>query len=298
MSRHRDNNTSSQIRRVTVIGLVINVLLSILKISAGILLGSIALIADGLHSFSDMVTDFAVLIGAIVGAKEPDRSHSYGHGWAEAFSAFFIAVVLAAVGVLMIYRPLQSIIMHRTSHIGMTVFSIAVVSIIAKEFSYQITKQVAVRLSSAMLYANAWHHRSDAMSSLAVALGAIASMLGYRYADQFAAIIVGCMIVFVALRIAGQSLMQFTERSVDLTTQQQICGIIASQPDICGWHKLRTRTVGRELFMDLHIMVSPDLNITQAHNISNQLEKSIHSRLSRPVNITVHIEPERDKFGS
>ncbi|MCD4831716.1 MAG: cation diffusion facilitator family transporter [Anaerohalosphaeraceae bacterium] len=292
MNPQKNNNAAGQIRRVTIIGLTINVLLSILKVTTGVLFSSMALIADGLHSLSDMVTDFAVIIGAKFGAKEPDINHPYGHGWAETFSAVFVAAILAAVGGLMVYRSLRSIGDECVSNIGIPVFLIAIFSVIAKEFSYQITKKVALKLSSTMLYANAWHHRSDAVSSIAVAIGAIASLFGFKYADQIAAIVVGVMIVIVAIKILGDCLGQLTERSAGEATEKQIADIIASQPDIRTWHKLRTRTVGRELFMDLHIMVASDLSITQAHHISDLLEKAIHSQFVRPVNITVHIEPD------
>jgi cation diffusion facilitator family transporter len=142
-----------------------------------------------------------------------------------------------------------------------------------------------------MLYANAWDHRSDALSSLAVAIGAISSMFGLAYADQIATIIVGLMIVFVAIKILKDSIGQFTARSVDEKTNEQIKQIISSQPQIRNWHKLRTRVVGRELFMDLHILVDPTLKITEAHDIAESLENELHRQIIQPVNITVHIEP-------
>jgi cation diffusion facilitator family transporter len=142
-----------------------------------------------------------------------------------------------------------------------------------------------------MLYANAWDHRSDALSSLAVAIGAVASMFGFNYADQIATIIVGLMIIFVAIKILIDSAGQFTARAVDEKTNEQITKIIASQSQIRKWHKLRTRTVGRELFMDLHILVDPTLTVTEAHGISETLENELHRQIVQPVNITVHIEP-------
>ncbi len=291
MNSQKNSYAALQIRRVTLVGLAINIFLSIVKVTAGFLFSSTALVADGLHSFSDMVTDFAVLVGAKFGSKDPDINHPYGHGWVETFSAIFVSVVLIAVGVLTVYHSLQSIGSSHVSAIGVPVFLVASFSVIAKEFSYQLTRRAALKLSSAMLYANAWHHRSDAVSSVAVAIGSVASMYGFGYADQVAATVVGVMIVIVALKILGDCVGQFTARSAGNATEKQIAETISSQPGICHWHKLRTRTVGRELFMDLHITVAPDLSITQAHHISDMLEVAIHNRFTRPVNITVHVEP-------
>jgi cation diffusion facilitator family transporter len=186
----------------------------------------------------------------------------------------------------------MSIVEHKITKIGYPVLTVAVIAIILKEYSFVITKRVAIRLSSSMLYANAWDHRSDAFSSLAVAIGAVASMFGFDYADQIAAIIVGLMIIFVAVKILIDSTGQFTARAVDTKTNEQITKIIASQSQIRKWHKLRTRTIGRELFMDLHILIEPTLSITEAHKISEMLENELHRQIPQPVNIVIHIEPD------
>lgn len=294
MSPHVEKNIEalSQIRKVTRIGLFINIFLSAAKIIAGILVTSMALVADGIHSLSDLITDFAVIIGARIGSKKPDEAHPYGHGWAESFAAIFIALLLAAIAIGTIYKATISIAEHQYDKIGFTVLIIAVISIVSKEYCFVITRKVAMKFSSSMVYANAWHHRSDAFSSVAVAIGAIASMFGFIYADQVAAIIVAVMIIIVALKILMDSIGQFTARAVNAETNEQITEIIASQPQIRKWHKLRTRTIGRELFMDLHILVDPNLTITDAHQISETLEDELHRQISQPINITVHIEPD------
>jgi len=281
-----------QIIKVTWLGIYINLTLVIAKIITGFAVSSMAMIADGFHSLSDLITDFAIILGVKISKKEPDEDHPYGHGWAENFITFFTAVPLAAAGGYMVLKAVHSIADHKISQIGIPVLVVAVIAIILKEYSFVITKKIAIKLSSSMLYANAWDHRSDALSSLAVAIGAISSMLGLAYADQIAAIIVGLMIVFVAIKILKDSIGQFTARAADGKTNEQITKIIASQSQIRKWHKLRTRIVGRELFMDLHILVDPTLSITEAHNIAETLENELHSQITQPVNITVHIEPD------
>jgi cation diffusion facilitator family transporter len=160
---------------------------------------------------------------------------------------------------------------------------------------------VAIESHSTALYANAWHHRSDAASSLAVFIGFIALRIGFKYGDQIAAIVVGLMIIYVAAKIISQCLSEFAESSVDKKTTEQIKQIINSSPSIRDWHKLRTRTVGREIFLDLHVLVDPELNISAAHEISESRERSLHEQIPRPVNIVIHIEPDlaalREKNG-
>ncbi|MBN1787078.1 MAG: cation transporter [Sedimentisphaerales bacterium] len=282
---------NKQTQRVVLCTVGINILNTVLKLAVGVGVSSMALITDGLHSLSDMITDVVVLAGAQIGLKEPDDEHPYGHAWAETFATLFVAITLAVAGCFMIYKAGMSIAMHKVSQIGRLVLTIAGISIFTKEFAFVITKRTAVKLSSSMLYANAWHHRSDALSSIAVAIGAVASMLGFAYGDQIAAIIVGLMIVVVAVRILSESMGQFTARAVDAQTNEQITRIIKSQTQIHDWHKLRTRVVGRELFMDLHILVAPKLNITEAHDIAEALENELHEKIIQPVNIMIHVEP-------
>ena len=281
----------NQIIKVTWLGIIINITLVIAKIITGLLVSSMAMIADGFHSLSDLVTDFAIILGVRISKKEPDEDHPYGHSWAENFITIFTAIPLAVAGGYMILKAVTSIAEHKITRIGYPVLAVAIIAIILKEYSFVITKRVAIKLSSSMLYANAWDHRSDALSSLAVAIGAVASIFGLDYADQIATIVVGLMIIFVAVKILLDATSQFTARAVDEKTNKQIKQIIASQPQIRNWHKLRTRTVGRELFMDLHILVDPKLTLTEAHEISEMLENEMHRQIPQPVNIVIHIEP-------
>jgi len=289
-----DNNA---IRRVTYTGMLVNVLLAVLKIAVGVVVSSISLFADGIHSFSDLVTDAAVLIGVHLGAKKPDLEHPYGHGRLETFSAGFVALILILVGAGMIYKASGDIARSHAAGIEKTTISswvigIALLSVISKELIYQWTRIVAVRVHSSAVYANAWHHRSDALSSIAVIAGAVAVKFGYPHGDQLGAIVVGVMIVLVGVKVIDGCLREFTERAVDFETVEQIQKIIESEKRISHWHKLRTRSVGREIFLDLHILVAPELTITEAHEIAECLEHSLHEQMSQPVNVMIHIEPD------
>ncbi|KPL19661.1 MAG: hypothetical protein AMJ75_12545 [Phycisphaerae bacterium SM1_79] len=281
-----------QIKSITYLGLAVNIALSVVKIVIGLLAASLSLVADGIHSVSDVATDAAVLLGLRLGSKAPDQSHPYGHGRAETFSAGSIALVLIVVGGAMIYYATMAIARDELTVPRFAVLVAAVVSIAAKEWLYRVTQKVAIQSHSTALYANAWHHRSDALSSVAVAIGFISLQFGFGHGDQVAAIAVGLMIIWVGVRVIGDSLRELTESAVDSDTIERIRDVINANASIRQWHKLRTRTVGREVFLDLHILVDPDLNVTAAHEITEGLERALDERITRPINITVHIEPD------
>lgn len=292
MHNHKIESANKQIRIVTKLGILGNIVLSIVKVWAGVLVGSIALVADGIHSLSDMATDFAVLLGVHFGSRQPDASHPYGHGRIETFAAGFIALVLTVGGAVMIYYAAVDIAKGSVRVAHTAVLVVAIISIVAKEALYRITKKVAVKSHSSALYANAWHHRSDALSSVAVLVGFISLKFGFGYGDQIAAVAVGLMIILVGIRVSSDCLRELTESAVDSGTIEHIKDVINTSPSIRQWHKLRSRMVGREVFLDLHILVDPELSIAAAHEIAESLENAVHEQISRPVNITVHVEPD------
>jgi len=297
MSYDKSDNYNGQIRRVTYLGIVVNVLLAVVKLAVGLSVGSMALFADGVHSFSDLATDVAVLLGVRLGSKEPDKKHPYGHGRIETFSSVFVAMALLFVGGMMVYKAARCITglddgMDKEFELGPVVIIVAVMSVLFKEVLYWLTRRVAVKSHSTALYANAWHHRSDALSSIAVLAGFISIGFGYEYGDQLAAVAVGLMVILVGAKIIGKCFEEFSEGAVDGKTVEQITRIIESDEKILKWHKLRTRNVGREIFIDMHILVDPGLSIVEAHDIAEELEEMMHRQIARPVNITVHVEPE------
>ncbi len=281
-----------KIRSVTWLGVWANALLFALKLVIGIVGGSLAMVADAVHSISDTVTDFAVLIGVKIGTRRPDEKHPYGHGRAETFATVFVAFFLGVVGAAMIYHAASEIAEGVVAEPTYAVLVAAFVSIAVKEFLYRITQKYARLTHSSALYANAWHHRSDAFSSVAVVIGFIALRFGFIYGDQVAAIVVGVMIIAVGAHVISEALSELSETAVDEQTLCHIREIINGNDAVRRWHRLRTRTIGRQVFIDLHILVDPKLNITQAHQISENLEDTLHNRLSRPANVIIHIEPD------
>ena len=297
MDSAKQKNAGRQIKSVTNLAIATNLALFVIKVLVGLLSGSIALIADGIHSLSDMATDFAVLLGYYFGSKEPDQEHPYGHGRVETFSAMFIAVVLVVVGGFIIWKASKEVAkVHSAQEYARqmwgAVFWVALLSVVVKEALYRVSRKVAVKTHSSALYANAWHHRTDALSSVAVVIGFAAMRWGYMHGDEVAAIVVGLLIILVGVKIIGDCLRELTEGAVDEGTIEHIKNIINSNSSIRQWHKLRSRTVGREVFLDLHILVDQDLSIAAAHRIAENLENALDEQIARPVNITIHIEPD------
>jgi len=295
-SSSKNEMAAGQIRAVTYLGMGVNIGLSALKVVIGLSVSSLSLVADGIHSLSDLVTDVAVLLGSHLAARKPDRTHPYGHGRMETFSALIVALILIAVGSAMIYYATMSIARNESTVPHWGILGVALISIVGKEGLYLVTKRVAVKSHSPALYANAWHHRSDALSSVAVLVGYVLLRFGFDHGDQVAALAVGLMIILVGVKVIGDSLRELTEGAVDPKTVAHIKEVINADEGIRQWHRLRTRTVGREVFLDVHILVDPALKVAAAHEISERLERTLDEEIARPVNITVHIEPDLPLF--
>lgn len=286
------NEREKKIRSITLWGVLLNVFLMALKLISGIFIKSSALIADGVHSLSDLTTDFVVLIGTRLSSRPPDESHPYGHSKLETIASQVIALFLLIISFGLIWSASVSIYRHEQNYPGFLMLVVAVISVVAKEVIFFITRKISRITHSPALYANAWHHRSDSFSSVAVLIGGGASLFGWGYADKVAAIAVGIMIMGVAGKIYYESLIELSEHSADRESIQTIERVLAEEKDISSWHALRTRKLGPELFIDVHVLVDPALSVLKSHGISVKIEEELKEKLSRPVNILVHIEPD------
>jgi len=292
MTDSKQEVANKQIRSVTNLAIAINIALCAVKVIVGLLAASMSLVSDGIHSLSDMTTDLMILVGVRLGSKRPDQKHPYGHGRLETLATAAIAIALLLVGMGTIYYAVADITRNRIRTPHLPVLIVAILAIIAKESVSRVTKRVAIKTHSAALYANAWEQRSDAFSSLAVIIGYIAMKFGFHHGDQFATIVVGTMIALVGIKVIGGCIDELTESAVDSETIEHIKSVINADGQIRQWHNLRSRLVGREIFLDLHILVDPNLNVTAAHQIAQNLEDAVSNQITRPVNITVHIEPD------
>ncbi|MDD5063161.1 MAG: cation diffusion facilitator family transporter [Phycisphaerae bacterium] len=292
MDADKQQLASKQLRRVTYLSIAANFFLVGGKFIVGSITGSLSLLADAVHSVSDMLTDIAVLLGLYFGSKEPDSEHPYGHGKLETLSAIAIALGLLGVGLGMIYYAALDIAKGHVTRPSNMVLAAAVIAIVIKEVVYRVTKAAAMKYHCPAALANAWHDRADALSSVAVIAGVVAQKFGFGHGDQVAAIGIGVMVVIVATGLIGDCLGELIEKAVDKATIEQIEGIIKANGQIRQYHQLRTRTIGRQVSLDVHILVDPHLHIAAAHGIADSLEKALTEQITRPVNITIHVEPD------
>ncbi|MBN2012467.1 cation transporter [candidate division KSB1 bacterium] len=285
------NKADQKIRSITLWGVAVNIGLSIIKIIAGSLVYSVGLLADGIHSLSDLITDIAVLVSSRAARRPPDENHQYGHGKFETFGSIIIGIVLIIVGVGIGWSAIKALILQQENYPGVSVVIVASISVIAKEMLFRATRNVAIETHSTSLYANAWHHRSDALSSLAVILGGVGSLFGFGFSDHIAGLFVGVMIVAVAIKILNEGLMELSEHSLDSETITIIQSILEEYDGVNHWHKLRTRKIGAELFVDVHIHVNPMLTVEESHGMTKEIEHLIQTKIKMPVNTLIHVEP-------
>jgi len=285
-------------QNVTWIGFIINVVLSLAKIVAGFLGNSSAMVADGIHSLSDLVTDVIVIVFFRISEADKDEGHPYGHGKFETFSTFLIALVLFGVGLWIFYEGTGKIISvingASLPQPQMIAFWAALVSIVCKEGLYQYTKKVGKQINSQTVIANAWHHRSDAFSSIGVAIGiGGAIFLGDTWVilDPVAGVIVSFFILKTAIELSLPSIQELMEASLPKDIVQEIESLIMQDAEIKSFHKLRTRKIGEIFVIDVHIQLSRTISLVQAHNISGALSHRIRQTFGSRTQINIHTEP-------
>ncbi|PSW05134.1 cation diffusion facilitator family transporter [Photobacterium lipolyticum] len=281
------------IQRVTWIGAIANVALALLKITVGKLTGSQALIADGVHSFSDLVTDTAILIGSRYWTAPADKEHPYGHGRFETLTNIFIGVLLAIVGIGIGWNSIDSIGQESTTTPGMLAFWAAIASILVKEVLYRWTVIQSKKINSRALYANAWHHRSDALSSLPVAIAVSANYFvpDLYYLDQIAALLVTAMILKAAFEILWPAIVEITEAEADSEIEAKIQHYAKQDSDIREVHAIRSRRTGSIILLDFHLLVDPVMSVDKAHTITENFKSHILKQIDEVVDVIIHVEP-------
>ena len=294
-----DSSTrEKEIYRVTLVGFVVNLILSAAKLAAGILGRSGAMVADAIHSFSDMATDIAVIVFARISSKPKDDGHDYGHGKYETLATIIISLALAAVGIGILSSSIGSI---RTileggtlPRPGVVALVAAVVSIVAKEILYRYTVRVGRRIDSPSVIANAWHHRSDALSSLGTLAGiGCAYFLGekWRIADPIAALLVAVFIFKIALDLIRTGLGELLEKSLPADVEQEILSIVTANPEIRSPHNLRTRRIGASIAIEVHVRVDGAMSVAHSHALTVDIEHRLRARFGAGTMIAIHVEP-------
>lgn len=286
--------------QITYIGMTVNAVLLAAKFAAGFLGNSQAMIADAVHTLSDFATDIAVLVGIRFSRKPKDDDHAYGHGKYETIAAAVVGLVLFLVGLKIgwaaIHTLFDAIRGQSIQKPAQIAFWAAILSIISKEFLYRKTVHVGRVIENDAVIANAWHHRSDALSSVGTAFGiGAATFLGNEWTimDPIAAIVVSFLLLKVSLDIVKQQIGGLTERSLSTDIHHEIEAMALSFPDISFPHNLRTRSVGKTVVIDLHVRVNPEMRVMDAHAVVSELEQKLRERFGDDTIANVHIEPLR-----
>ncbi|MEJ2142335.1 MAG: cation diffusion facilitator family transporter [Gammaproteobacteria bacterium] len=282
--------------RVTLIGSVIDLALGILKIVFGVIAQSQALIADGVHSLSDLATDAAVIYAAKHSHREADEEHPYGHGRIETVATVALGVALVAVAAGISYDALQRLFHPETLLVpGVWAIYVALLSVVSKEWIYHYTMRVAKKYKSKMLRANAWHSRSDAISSVIVVVGVAGSMAGLAYLDAIAAIIVGLMVAKIGIELVWESLKELIDTSLEAERVETIRKAILDVDGVNSLHILRTRMMGGDALVDVHIQVAPEISVSEGHFISETVRSRLIKNIDYVADVMVHIDPEDDE---
>ncbi|MFC1533686.1 cation diffusion facilitator family transporter [Thermodesulfobacteriota bacterium] len=280
-------------KRVTLVGALVNAILILLKFLAGIFGMSQALIADAVHSISDLFTDTIVLLGIKIGQKEPDEGHPFGHARLETLASSLVGFALIATALYLGIKSTLNIYLHTEYHPKILALIGAAISVAAKESLYQYTVRTGRRIKSQLIVANAWHHRSDALSSVAVLLGIAGARINpsWHILDSFAALLVSFFIVKVGLDILRNTLREFTDTAPPPETLKKISECTLRVEGVLEMHDLRVRTAGGLLQMETHIVVDGQLSVIEGHNIAKAVENCLREELDGFDRVIVHIDP-------
>lgn len=290
-----------KISQVTIWGAIGNLLLTAFKLVTGLLGRSSAMIADAIHSLSDLVSDIVVLVMVRVSSKGVDKNHDYGHGKFETLATVVVAVILLWVGVELLIEgigKIRLVIMGDTLPVpGQIALWAALISIWVKEALYQWTSRVGKKVNSPAMITNAWHHRSDALSSIGAAIGISGAIcFGGKWVilDPIVGCIISIFIIVIAIKMAIPALYELTEGSLPEDTEQQIIQLILSVDGVTNVHDLRTRRNGPIIIIGVHIVVDPNMTVAQAHHLTVLAENAIRDQFGNETQISIHIEPTEE----
>lgn len=294
-----------EIYRVTLIGSAVNAVLIVLKFIAGIFGKSSAMIADAVHSLSDFITDVIVLVFVKIAGKPRDKGHDYGHGKFETFATMIIGLLLSLAGVGLLANGIDLVVKSCNGHVlerpTMLALVIAIVSILSKEWLYRFTAAKGREVNSQAVVANAWHHRSDAISSAGTLVGVAGAMFlgdSWRILDPVAAIVVSLFIIKSGYDIMKPSVNELLESSLPEAQEIEIRQLVLGVPGIISVHNLRTRRIGNGIAVDMHAKMDGSISLTEAHSRASAAERAIRERFGTNAIINIHMEPVTDRGSS
>lgn len=282
------------VKRVSVIALLVNIILTALKLTIGAAFFNISVLSDAVHSLSDVGTTLLVLLAVAVSKPEADKKHNYGHERVEPLLVLLFAIILGAVGIMLVWQGIKGILSPKAVIFNYYLLSVTVCSIAVKEAMYWYTIHYARKTGSNMLKADAWHHRSDSLSSVAVLVGLICGIfIKTDLAESIAVLLVAALIMKVAVDICRSSVNQLIDKAVDEKTETELKRIVEETEDVKGIDSFRTRLFGNAIYADIEIRVSPALSITESHEIAERVHERLESQDKYPVkHCNIHVNPD------
>lgn len=281
--------------KVTLIGMLVNILNAAAKILVGIWANSSALIADAIHSLSDLLSDILVLAATHFGHKKPDEDHPYGHDRYETLATLLLGTILIAVAGALVWDSISRLLKPGEMIIPSALaLGVAAASVLSKEWIYRYTLKIAKKINSKLLEANAWHHRTDALSSIVVFVAILGSLFGFTWLDQIAAVIVGVMVAKMGAELIWESLKELVDTALPPEETELIHQAAKSIAGVRGVHHLRTRTMGSRSLLDIHLQVAPYLSVSEGHEIGVWVAKKLRDDFEHISDVTFHIDPEDD----
>ena len=281
-------------RKSTFASVGVNLVLMSLQVAIGFFAHSQALIADGVHSLADLISDFIVLVANRASAEKPDADHNYGHARYETVASLFLGALLVVVGVGMLWRAGTRLAdLEHIPAVHVSALVVAVIVLVSKEALFRFMLRLAQRVRSAMLIANAWHARSDAASSLVVAVGILGSLFGVRLLDPIAAAIVGFLVARMGWVFGWDALQDLSDRALDETATADIRRLLTATPGVRDVHELRTRKTGDLALVDAHILVDPLISVSEGHYIAESARARVMTD-KRVLDALIHVDPEND----
>jgi len=283
--------------RVTVIGMLLDGVLGILKVIAGTLFHSQALLVDGIHSFTDVASDLVVLGVMRVSRQAPDQDHPYGHQRIETMGTMVLGSILIAVGAALAWDNTLRLLDGGAVNIPeWPVLVAAVISIASKEWIYRYTRRVGIAIRSDLIIANAWHSRTDALPSVVVLFSTIGAMLGYLWLDILAAVIISGIIIHIGWRFTRDSVKELVDTGLSPEDTEALKYIASKTDGVRNVHELRSRRMGHDILLDVHLVVSPEISVSEGHQIGMQVVKAMRNALDNILDINFHIDAENDEI--
>ncbi|WP_298446841.1 cation diffusion facilitator family transporter [uncultured Marinobacter sp.] len=296
--RNRDNLAVEMkaASRVTIIGMILDAFLGVIKVIGGTLFHSQALLVDGIHSFTDVASDVVVLGVMKVSRQEPDDCHPYGHQRIETFGTLVLGSILIAVGAALAWENTLRLIEGDVDHIPeWPVLVAAAISVVGKEWIYRYTKHVGLAIRSDLIIANAWHSRTDALSSLVVLVSTAGAMLGFVWLDMLAAVAIAVIIIHIGWKFTWDSVQELVDTGLSPDDTEMLKTIARETDGVLNVHELRSRRMGQDILLDIHLVVRPEISVSEGHQIGMQVVAGMRNALDNILDINFHIDAENDE---